>query len=127
MIVLVKNGTYRNWKWGQAGELSNPAVCSITSKSDVKITNFPGHSPRIEFDGSGGITLNGVTRVELSGFVIEGPNYRITQEEAQAHRLTQENYYSALKKKGVLGGNVGFDQNSSFSAKNHFFSKKAGF
>ena len=92
LIILVKNGTYRNWKFGLEGELNNPAVCSINSKSDVKLTNFPGHVPRIEFDGSGGITLSGVERVFISGFVIEGPNYRITQEEAQAHRLTPVSY-----------------------------------
>ena len=64
-LVYVKNGTYRNWKWGVEGELMNPAVCQIKNVKDIEITAFPGHKPKIEFDGSGGISMTNVERAYI--------------------------------------------------------------
>ena len=57
-MVLVKNGTYRNPTFGNGGK-NNGAALSVQNKHDVLITNFPGHSPIIQFDGSGGISMSG--------------------------------------------------------------------
>ena len=59
--------------------------------SDLLLTNFPGHSPLIEFDGAGGISMGDVSRVEISGFEIGGPNRDITKEEALEDRLLHSN------------------------------------
>ena len=40
------------------------------------------HNPIIRFDGSGGIMMNKVNRVEICGFEIVGPNNGITKSEA---------------------------------------------
>ena len=64
------------------GNKNNPTVITIQNKNDILITNFPGHNPKIRFDGSGGIMMNKVNRVEIRGFEIVGPNNGITKSEA---------------------------------------------
>ena len=78
--VLVKNGVYINGGFGSGR--SNGPVLRISNKSDVLLTNFPGHTPVIEFDGAGGIVMSRVKRVEISRFDIFGPNSFLTKEEA---------------------------------------------
>ena len=63
----------------------------LREMSDLLLTNFPGHSPLIEFDGAGGISMGDVSRVEISGFEIGGPNRDITKEEALEDRLLHSN------------------------------------
>ena len=78
----------------------------IRDLSDLLVTNYPGHSPVIRFDGVAGIQMNNVgfvllvvqlakillmvivqvTRVEISGLRIIGPNNDITYEQAMADR-----------------------------------------
>ena len=75
-MVLVKNGTYRNPTFGNGGK-NNGAALSIQNKHDVLLANFPGHSPLIEFDGSGGISMSGKDGAVwlLASLVrIRGPN-----------------------------------------------------
>ena len=88
--ILVKDGTYRNEDFG-SGSNDNKAVFNIREMSDILLTNFPGHSPVIEFDGAGGISMGDVSRVEISGFEIGGPNGDITEEEAWEDRLLHSN------------------------------------
>ena len=59
--------------------------------TDILLTNYPGHSPVIEFDGAGGISMGDVSRVEISGFEIVGPNRDITKDEALEDRLLHSN------------------------------------
>ena len=63
----------------------------LREMSDLLLTNFPGHSPLIEFDGAGGISMGDVSRVEISGFEIGGPNRDITKEDALEDRLLHSN------------------------------------
>ena len=56
--IVVKNGTYTNNNYGSGD--SNGAVMNIKSKTDILITNKPGHSPLVKFDGSGGIVMSNV-------------------------------------------------------------------
>ena len=66
---------------------------TIKDKTDISIKNFPGHNPRIEFDGVGGISMGAVQRIEIQGLEIVGPNSKITKPEAEADRLVHSNYY----------------------------------
>ena len=75
------NGTYTNWRYGE-GNLNNPAALAIQHTSDILISAYQDHVPRIEFDGSAGIQISNVTRIEITGFEIQGRNYEITYEEA---------------------------------------------
>jgi len=50
----------------------------INNLNNILLTNLPGHSPKIAFDGSGGISSSGCTFLEITGFEIEGPNQDIT-------------------------------------------------
>ena len=58
--ILVKNGEYTNSNFGN-GKKDNGLVMHISDITDIRIANFPGHSPILRFDGSGGISMNNVT------------------------------------------------------------------
>ena len=91
---------FRNAHYGESED--NQAVMPIRDLSDLLVTNYPGHSPVIRFDGVAGIQMNNVgfvllvdfllmvivqvTRVEISGLRIIGPNNDITYEQAMADR-----------------------------------------
>lgn len=105
--IFVMEGTYQNDGYGdyqQSGGVSglnNPSVLSI-SHTDINtsedawfvLTNAPGHSPKIEFDGSGGIITHNLSYIDISGLEIEGPNQKITKSEALADRLLHNDYFS---------------------------------
>ena len=56
----------RNEGYG-SGAKDNPIVFHTQNYTDILLTNFPGHSPVIEFDGAGGISMTEMSRVEISG------------------------------------------------------------
>jgi len=85
------NGEYNNNNYG--GGPNNGAVMTIKDKTDILVSNFPGHSPIIRFDGSGGIVMLNVQRVEITGLEIVGPNADITLEQAQADRLIKSKMF----------------------------------
>ena len=58
--ILVKNGEYTNSDFGN-GKKDNGLVMHMSDITDIRIANFPGHSPILRFDGSGGISMNNVT------------------------------------------------------------------
>ncbi|MGB2128525.1 MAG: carbohydrate binding domain-containing protein [Flavicella sp.] len=96
--IFVMDGTYRNANFG-SGNLNNGPIVNLDANNakgvatgPLVITNYPGHSPKLEFDGAGGFVGNNEYLV-ISGFEIEGPNQRINYEEAFANRLIQDNYY----------------------------------
>ena len=79
---LCKKELAINFSFIYLGNKNNPTVLTIQNKNDILLTNFPGHNPKIRFDGSGGIMMNKVNRVEIRGFEIVGPNNGITKSEA---------------------------------------------
>lgn len=100
-IIYVMNGTYQNNGFDD-GTLDNGNVVYInrlgTLNGPLVIKNYPGHSPKIEFDGSGGFIANKAQYLEISGFEIQGPNKKITKESAAANRLIKDNFF---KGKGI--------------------------
>lgn len=84
-VVYVMNGTYSNtYTWEDLVKISR----SGTASAPIKYTNYPGHSPKIEFDGwhafkiEGDGVNGGVSYIEISGFTIEGNNANINLTDA---------------------------------------------
>ena len=129
--ILVKDGIYQNYrqlnsKHGKgieilhrffnrfgSGNLNNPVVLSLKDLTDVSVQNFPGHSPVIEFDGAGGISMSGVARIEISGLEIKGPNQKITKAQAKADRLLHSNYFSGRGIAVWSGSHIRIRQNKA--------------
>ena len=98
-IIYVMDGTYRNSGYGN-GEIDNGALVNInkagTLNGPLVIRNYPGHTPKIEFDGSGGFVCGTGIHLEISGFEIQGPSQQITKEAAESYRLIQNTYYKGM-------------------------------
>ena len=95
-IILVMNGIYRNNGFGNGSKDNGPIVQLSkegTLNGPMVIRNYPGHSPKLEFDGSGGFVVNTGKYLEISGMEIQGQAQQITYEEANSYRLIQNNYY----------------------------------
>jgi len=88
------NGLYQNNNYGSGlngTSLNNSPVVNFnqsgSSGSPITLKNLDGHSPKIQFDGNGGIKFaNGVSNIIIEGFEIEGPSALITYEQAIADR-----------------------------------------
>ena len=129
--VYVMNGTYKNQNYGTASahpsdgslsvNMSNSPVVVIsksgTEGNYITVRNYPNHSPKIVFDGRGGILINGPqSYIIIEGFDIEGPAASITYGMAIADRewkikchVENLNYsHSYFSGFGIWGG---FSQN----------------
>ena len=94
--VYVMNGTYQNANYGNVDpstntSMNNQHVVTINkSGSDgafITVRNYPGHLPKIQFDGRGGIVIsNNMNYIIVEGFEVEGPSQNITYEMAEADR-----------------------------------------
>mgnify|MGYP003321109086 FL=1 len=99
--IYVMDGLYNNEGFGSAdphesdGSLSKnmnnpPAVIigkSGTEGKYITIRNLPGHKPKIQFDGRGGILINGSqSYLIIEGFEIEGPAASINYDKAITDR-----------------------------------------
>lgn len=94
-VIYVGNGTYTNNNYGRGpGFKNNAGAVSIRNFAYLKLTNLEGHSPKIAFDGSSGVSCVGVDHFQITGFEIEGPNKMITHEQATEDRLVQSNRYT---------------------------------
>ena len=135
--IFVMNGTYTNSNYGTAdpaniNTLNNPNAVTINKSGQpgnyITLTNYPGHSPKIKFDGQGGIKISGSQSfIIISGFEVEGPSSQITYAQAEADRqykitVTNDNnpntnynnsYFSG---KGIWGG---FQAHSNIIVKNN--------
>ena len=114
--VFIKNGTYQNANYGNGKTVNNGVVLRLTESGNttaghITFKNYPGHSPKIQFDGAGGITFNsGVSYIIIEGLEFEGPAAGITYAEAYAKRQEaagngpatgdSDNYYSG---RGIFG------------------------
>ena len=81
--IFVMEGEYNNNNFG--GGVNNGAIMTIKDKTDILLTNYPDHSPVLRFDGSGGVVMLNVERVEIRGLEIIGPNAEISLAEAEEY------------------------------------------
>ena len=92
--IFVMNGVYRNQNYGSGLDgtsLNNNPVVNFNQSGSlglpIVLKNLDGHSPKIEFDGNGGIKFaNGVNNIIVEGFEIEGPSAFISYDQAIADR-----------------------------------------
>ena len=94
--VYVMAGIYQNENYGAVDistntNMNNPHVVNInksgTEGAYITLRNYPGDSPKIEFDGQGGILIaNNMNYIIIEGFEVEGPSASITYDQAIADR-----------------------------------------
>ena len=109
-----------NHVYSNSENLNNPHVVTINKAGNetdgyITIKNYPNHSPKIIFDGQGGIKLGpNVNYVIVEGFEVEGPSQSITYTQAimnRRNRITlkesinqNNNNHSYFSGKGIWGG-----------------------
>ena len=114
--VFVMNGTYQNSGFGTVDvstntNMNNPHVVTInksgTEGAYITLKNYPNHSPKIEFDGRGGIVIsNNMNYIIVEGFEVEGASASITYDIAIADR--------AYKVLAASDGNDNINYNNSY-------------
>lgn len=96
--VYVMDGTYKNEDYGTVDvssntNMNNPHVATLNKSGSagayITLRNYPGHYPKIEFDGQGGILIsNNMNYIIIEGFEVEGPSASINYDQA----ITDRNY-----------------------------------
>ena len=129
--VFVMNGTYQNNNYGSPNpsstngalstNMNNPHVVTINKSGSanqgyITLKNYPSHTPKIQFDGKGGILISGNSSyIIIEGFEVEGPaaainynlavvdrNYKIQlAEDDNSATNYNHSYFSG---KGIWGG-----------------------
>ena len=94
--VYVMGGIYQNENYGTVDpstntNMNNPHVVTINKSGAegayITLRNYPGHTPKIQFDGRGGIVIsNDMNYIIIEGFEVEGPAQDINYEMAEADR-----------------------------------------
>ena len=123
--VYVMEGVYTNNNFGTVDpstntNMSNPHVVTLnksgTEDAYITLRNYPGHTPKIKFDGRGGIIIsNNMNYIIIEGFEVEGPSQDIDYSMAIADREykilcaedgdSSTNYNNAyFGGKGIWGG-----------------------
>lgn len=123
--VYVMEGVYTNNNFGTVDpstntNMSNPHVVTVnksgTEDAYITLRNYPGHTPKIKFDGRGGIIIsNNMNYIIIEGFEVEGPSQDIDYSMAIADREykilcaedgdSSTNYNNAyFGGKGIWGG-----------------------
>ena len=91
--ILLQSGTYNNHLFG-TGAKDNPAVGQLRDLSDIVIAPDEGAEVEIKFDGSGGISMRNITRAEVRGLKVVGPNKELNYTVAMKDRLLHSNMFS---------------------------------
>ena len=123
--VYVMDGIYQNENYGNVDpstntNMDNQHVVTINKSGSegayITLRNYPGHLPKIQFDGRGGIVIsNNMNYIIVEGFEVEGPAQDINYEMAEADRdykieVAEDeddstNYnHSYFSGKGIWGG-----------------------
>ena len=94
--VYVMEGVYTNNNFGTVDpstntNMSSPHVATVnksgTEDAYITLRNYPGHTPKIKFDGRGGIIIsNNMNYIIIEGFEVEGPSQDIDYSMAIADR-----------------------------------------
>ena len=90
-LIYVRGGIYQNSDYN-SGNLTNGSVVYINKAGSLNgplvIRNYPGETPIVQFDGSGGFICGTGQYLEISGFEISGPNASIEKSDAEAERAS---------------------------------------
>ena len=94
--VYVMDGVYQNANYGNVDpststNMNNQHVVTInksgTEDAYITLRNYPGDTPKIQFDGRGGIVIsNNMNYIIIEGFEVEGPAQDIDYDMAEADR-----------------------------------------
>ena len=94
--VYVMDGIYQNENYGSVDpstntNMNNQHVVTINKSGAegayITLRNYPGHTPKIQFDGRGGIVIsNNMNYIIVEGFEVEGPAQDIDYDMAEADR-----------------------------------------
>ena len=94
--VYVMEGIYQNENYGTVDpstntNMNNQHVVTINKSGSegayITLRNYPGHTPKIQFDGRGGIVIsNNMNYIIVEGFEVEGPAQDINYAMAEADR-----------------------------------------
>ena len=94
--VYVMEGVYTNNNFGTVDpstntNMSNPHVVTVnksgTEDAYITLRNYQCHTPKIKFDGRGGIIIsNNMNYIIIEGFEVEGPSQDIDYSMAIADR-----------------------------------------
>ena len=94
--VYVMEGVYQNENYGTVDpstntNMNNQHVVTINKSGSegayITLRNYPGHTPKIQFDGRGGIVIsNNMNYIIVEGFEVEGPAQDINYAMAEADR-----------------------------------------
>ncbi len=94
--VYVMDGVYQNENYGNVDpstntNMNNQHVVTINKSGSegayITLRNYPGHLPKIQFDGRGGIVIsNNMNYIIVEGFEVEGPAQDINYDMAEADR-----------------------------------------
>ena len=94
--VYVMDGIYKNEDYGTVDissntNMNNPHVVTLNKSGStgayITLRNYPGHYPKIEFDGQGGILIaSNMNYIIIEGFEVEGPSASINYDQAIADR-----------------------------------------
>ena len=106
--------------YNTGSNLNNPHVVTINKAGNaidgyITLKNYPNHTPKIIFDGQGGIKLGAnANYVIVEGFEVEGPSQSINYTQAimnRRNRITlnekdgiKNNNLSYFSGKGIWGG-----------------------
>ena len=87
--IFVLNGEYSDPDNFNNGNNDNPTFIELDNKQHLILRNYPGHTPKLIFDGVSGITIKDSSNIEITGLEIEGPCGHITKSDANHNRQIQ--------------------------------------
>ena len=109
-----------SYVYNSGSDLNNPHVVTINKAGNavggyITLKNYPNHTPKIFFNGQGGIKLGAdANYIIVEGFEIEGPSQSINYSQAimnRRNRITlnekdgiRNNNLSYFSGKGIWGG-----------------------
>jgi hypothetical protein len=115
VVVYVMDGIYG--ATNLAGTSTNNGVLEIaksgTATNPIKFTNYPGHTPIVQFNGWNGILIK-ASYIEINGIKVRGNSSVLTLSEAQAQPGSCGNTGSVQSK--FQGNGINLDGRAGASA-----------
>lgn len=100
-----------SYVYNSGSDLNNPHVVTINKAGNavdgyITLKNYPNHTPKIFFNGQGGIKLGAdANYIIVEGFEVEGPSQSINYSQAIMNR---RNRITLNEKDGLRNNNLGY-------------------